>query len=117
LKKNIKPLNTSKAGLNKNNETIGLDLINSIEHYSFDYNENSRIVGGKVECGYIAQQLQSINPNLVRAIDQEDGSEILSPREDIIIPYLSKAIQEQSEMIKRLELKIEALEKAILNKN
>ncbi|MBP3931202.1 MAG: tail fiber domain-containing protein, partial [Peptostreptococcaceae bacterium] len=113
LKENIELLNTNSTNLDiENIETIGLDLVNAIEHYSFDYNKESCIESNRVECGYIAQQLREVNPDLVRAIEQGDGSEVLSPRADIIIPYLSKAIQEQQRQINLLKKEIYLIKNA-----
>ena len=96
-----------------NTNKIGLDLVNSINHYSFNYNEEKGFGNESVDCGYIAQDLQSLNPSLVREVPQQDGKILLEPRASMIIPHLSKAIQEQSEIIKKLESRILELENKI----
>ena len=105
LKENIRLIN-SKTTLSKNK--IGLDLIKSINHYSFNYKDDK---DNTVECGYISQDLQENNDQLVVAGMQEDGTEILQPRVSTIIPNLSLAIQEQQKIIEKLERRIEELER------
>lgn len=105
LKENIRLIN-DKTTLSKNK--IGLDLIKSINHYSFNYKDDK---DNTVECGYISQDLQENNKQLVVAGMQEDGTEILQPRVSTIIPNLSLAIQEQQKIIEKLERRIEELER------
>lgn len=104
LKENIKNVNEREHSKNK----IGLDLIKSINHYSFNYKDDK---DNTVECGYISQDLQENNKQLVVAGMQEDGTEILQPRVSTIIPNLSLAIQEQQKIIEKLERRIEELER------
>lgn len=105
LKENIKNVNEREH--NSKNK-IGLDLIKSINHYSFNYKDDKN---NTVECGYISQDLQENNKQLVVAGMQEDGTEILQPRVSTIIPNLSLAIQEQQKIIEKLERRIEELER------
>ncbi|WP_297437012.1 tail fiber domain-containing protein, partial [uncultured Clostridium sp.] len=104
LKENINRINrNSKPASNKK---IGLDLINSINHFNFNYKENSDFV----DCGYIAQDLQKNNSDLVREVKQNDGSIVLEPVASLIIPNLSLAIKEQQEQINLLKEQIKSLE-------
>lgn len=114
LKENIVILNSDVKDIDLyDNVKIGLDLINSINHYSYNYKETLGLGNEHVDCGYIAQQLQSLNPNLVRTVPQQDGSILLEPRASMIIPHLSKAIQEQQDQIDFLNKEIEFLKKEI----
>lgn len=109
LKENIVNIDQN-VNLLKDNQKIGLDLINSINHFSYNYKEDAGVGCESVDCGYIAQQLKEVNPSLVREVPQQDGNILLEPRASMIIPHLSKAIQEQDEKIKNLEEKIAKLE-------
>lgn len=113
LKDNIVNLNQKVRTVNTHNtdSRIGLDLINSMNHYSYVYKEDSR--NETIECGYIAQQLKEVNPGLVREVPQQDGNILLEPRASMIIPHLSKAIQQQDEKIKKLEERIAKLEQLL----
>jgi hypothetical protein len=91
---------------------IGLDTIMKIHHYSFKYNEKSKLKGS-VKCGYISQQLQEVEPSLVCEIEQEDGESLLQPVTHTFIPYLSKAIQEQQKIIDNQQEQIKSLEEAV----
>lgn len=100
FKHNIQPITVNKQDATLSSATPGLDLINQIEHYSFDYDEEHD--GKHIDCGYVAQQLEEIDERLVNKIEQNEDSKYYSeediytrqPNETIIIPYLSKAIQE-----------------------
>lgn len=75
-----------------------LDEVLKLKHKSFDY-----IDGINVENGFIAQELAEISEDLVLRIKQEDGSEIVQPRASGIIPWITKAIQEQNVYVRQLE--------------
>lgn len=87
LKENIK---TSKVN--------ALDHILNINLKSYNY-----VDGINVENGFIAQELAKISEDLVLRVVQSDGTEILQPRASGIIPWLTKAMQEQNVYIKQLE--------------
>lgn len=109
LKENVLLLNSKR----KNKNISGLDTIKKIEHYSFSYKDNQP----NVSCGYIGQQLEEINQDFVMKVKQKEDSEnydekdpfIRQPRPSRIIPYITKAIQEQQEIIEKLKLEIELL--------
>jgi hypothetical protein len=99
----------SDMKLKKNiNDSIedALSKVMQIKHRQFDWKQD----GTFVKHGYVAQELQSIDPDFVFGVPQEDGSEILNPRTDVLIPYLSKAIQQLQSKIEVLENKVEKLE-------
>ena len=87
-----------------------LEVIKKIEHYAFDFK-----TGGHREVGYIAQQLEKIIPDAVMDVAQhDDRGNKLSDRKQIhdheILTYATKAIQELSEKVDRLEARIAELE-------
>ena len=63
-----------------------------------------------IDCGYIAQQLEEIDERLIIKIEQpkdsiyysEEDKYTRQPNANVIIPYLSKAIQEL--YVKNIEL-------------
>jgi phage minor structural protein len=87
-----------------------LDKIMAIKHRKFDWKEEH---GGKhSKIGYISQELMEIDDTMVVEIAQKDAEgnkkpSRYQPNETVIIPMLSKAIQE-------LKAEIDALKLAIL---
>ncbi|WP_297419464.1 tail fiber domain-containing protein [Clostridium sp.] len=69
-----------------------------INHKQFNFKNATKTTS----IGYSAQELQKINPEFVCSVKQEDGSEILQPRVDIFIPYITKGIQELNEKIESI---------------
>lgn len=87
-----------------------LDIISKIKHRKFNW-KNSNTVE---EIGYIAQELEEIKKNFVIKIPQRDEKgNIIDERYQInetkIIPYLTKAIQEQQEQIENQNNLIQSL--------
>lgn len=105
----VQSYSLSKNNTNNITSTIGLDTINAINHYSFNFKPETKIEG-TIECGYISQQLQEVNPMFVRSIEQDDNTTILEPVASMLIPYLSKAIKELSSKIDELENKIASMQ-------
>ena len=79
-----------------------LSQVNAIRHRSFTWKEGSV----KEKLGYVAQELERINARWVDHVPQPDGEDMVQPRIDRIVPYLSKAIQELSARIDELERKV-----------
>jgi hypothetical protein len=75
-----------------------LATVNKIKFKEFDFDEEKSFKQGHVKCGITAQQVQSIDPDLV-----EQLGDFLSPKIDEMLYIALKAIQE-------LEAKIDALE-------
>jgi len=73
--------------------SAGLSIIEQLNPVTFDY-----INGGKNRAGFIAQEVQSILPNLVST--GSDG--MLGVRLEELLPYAVKAIQEQQKQINGL---------------
>lgn len=93
----------------KDTEIKGLDIVKKLKHKQFIYNssKNEHII----KIGYIADELQEIDEDLIFEVGED---KIKQPRESYIIPILSKAIQEQQEMIDDLKKKIQDLEKNLI---
>ena len=109
FKNNIQIIDSSnKENRSLDSEIPGLDLVNKIKHYSFDYDETHN--NTHIDCGYIAQQLEEIDERLIIKIEQpkdsiyysEEDKYTRQPNANVIIPYLSKAIQEL--YVKNIEL-------------
>lgn len=81
-----------------------LPQVNAIRHRSFTWKEGAI----KEKLGYVAQELERINARWVDHVPQPDGEDMVQPRIDRIVPYLSKAIQELSARIDELERKVNA---------
>lgn len=96
---NYSILNTSDERLKTNIEPPHVDalsVINAMQTYSFDWRES----GKHENLGFIAQQLEKINPDFVN-VSPADGH--YSTKEMKIIPYLVKAVQELSIKLEKLE--------------
>ena len=92
-------------------EISAIDRIMQIQHKQFAWKKDNT----KEEIGYIAQELEQIDPNYVRhnIIKDEDGNITSDNYEVRILPLLStatKAIQEQQKQIEELKNRIEKLE-------
>jgi len=104
---------SSDKRLKKNieNSPAALDKILTVQVVSHDWiNDDAH-----VEYGFIAQDLQSIIPQAVmEGNDKEDGSINMPWGVDYskIVPLLTKAIQEQQELIKQLQADVSALKEA-----
>lgn len=92
-------LNTSDRRMKTNiqdAEFSALDIIQAIQTYSFDWKKDGR----HENLGFIAQQLETVNPDFV-SVSPIDGH--YSTKDMKLIPYLVKAIQELSEQIDQLK--------------
>lgn len=98
LKKNI-----------KNSNYNAIDTIKKIKHREFDYKN-----GKHCDIGYVADELQEINKDLIIEVGND---KIKQPFINEIIPILSKAIQEQQEIIENLQNQINELKEMINNGN
>ncbi len=95
---------SSDNNLKHNVITIGnsLDLINSLRPVTFEWNDTLDGSGLGLHSGFIAQEVETIIPHVVHTgLDSFKG--IAYPE---LIPYLVKAIQEQSAKIDSLELQL-----------
>lgn len=88
----------------KNAEFNAVDTIMKIKHRQYDWKSN-----GKHEyVGYIAQELEKINPGLVNKIKEDEGETYLL-NEKALIAMATKAIQEQQQQIEELKKEINKL--------
>jgi len=91
------------------NAPSALSKVESLQVRSFDWKDGS----GAVPYGFIAQELEEVVPEAVsHGTTNEDGS-MLTPwgiDTSLIVPYLTKAIQEQQALITQLTNRISALE-------
>ena len=103
IKKNIKDSTIS-----------ALDIIKKIQHKEFDKKDD----GKHYKIGYIAQDMEQIDPNFVmkRPAD-ENIEERYYINELPIIATLTKAIQEQQEIIEQMQKRINEMEDRINGKN
>lgn len=94
LKENIKDCDIS-----------ALPFIESIRMRQFDWKRN----GVHQECGFIADELEELDPNLsIGGGYEEDGSmNEKSVNDFYLLGYLTKAVQELSQKVKDLEAKLE----------
>lgn len=103
---------TSDVKLKKNIEDSAVDalsMINAIEHKRFDFKKYKK----HRECGYIAQQLETISKEFVIDVEQGDGSTIKQVNTFELLSYATKAIQELSAKVDTLEERIATLEKEL----
>ncbi|WP_451916835.1 phage tail spike protein [Adlercreutzia rubneri] len=59
--------------------------------------------GAWVDCGYIAQEMQEINPAFVISVAEGTPDEQLQINENALIPYITKSLQEMDARIAALE--------------
>lgn len=90
-----------------------IETINKIKHRAFKWKENDI----ENKNGYIAQELEEINPDFVLKIPQTEDNDSFSYQinETIIIPYITKAIQEVFAMIEDQQKQINELKEQINN--
>ena len=73
-------------------DVCGIDAIRRFKHESFVFKKS----GFKRSIGYIAQNLQEIDPQLVENLG---GTLAINP--EVVIPYISKAVQELDVTVKK----------------
>lgn len=94
----------------KDCEVKALDIINKIQHKQFDKKDD----GKHYNIGYIAQDMEEIDPNFIIKREKTDTLEERYYINELpIIATLSKAIQEQQQQIEELKLKIKEMEEKI----
>lgn len=96
-----------KKGIKKS-YVRAINVIKKIVHRTFKWKDN----GVDVPLGYIAQEIEEVIPG--SAYKPEGG--YYQVRSSAIIPYLSKAIQEQQDQIEYLEARIKVLEEKLNGK-
>lgn len=96
----------------KDSKIYALDRIKKITHRMFKWKESKK----QEKIGYIAQELEEIDPNYVsHNITKDENGKVISDMYEVkILPILStatKAIQEQQEQIENMAKRIEELER------
>lgn len=90
----------------KDCEVKALDIINKIQHKQFDKKDD----GKHYNIGYIAQDMEEIDPNFIIKREKTDTLEERYYINELpIIATLSKAIQELSQQVKALQNEIKVL--------
>ena len=94
----------------------GLDDILKIQVRDYEWKATPVSEGGRITTGFVAQEIKQIFPQIVHgnegSLDGEeklDGTPLVVDYNELI-PILTKAIQDQSKIIERLESRIEKLE-------
>lgn len=99
-------------------EVDALEVVNQIQHRSFDMKSD----GEHHDIGYIAQELEKLDPQMVTKVYQSrevngrsyfTGDYTYQIDERKVIPYLSKSIQQLSEENEQLKAKNAELEKRL----
>ncbi len=94
----------------KDSEVKALDIVNKIQHRQF----NKKTDNKHYDIGYIAQELEEIDPNFVLIRPKtERTDEMYYINELPIIATLSKAIQEQQEEMESMKETINSLQEQI----
>lgn len=100
---------SSDARIKKNiqdSKTSALEIINRIKHKEFDKEDD----GKHYKIGYIAQDMEKIDPNFVKIKPKTETTEERYYINELpIIATLTKAIQEQQKQIEELKKEIEKL--------
>ena len=101
---------TSDLRLKSNiiNITNGISIIKQLRPVAYDKKIAIDSNEYNHDYGFIAQELQSVLPDIVT--EGLDTDKILSVNYTAIIPILTKAIQEQQQIIEQLTERIQALE-------
>jgi len=111
-------VNTSDARIKENVNSIdsGLDFVLKLKPVSFYWSKDYNTSLKNQQFGFIAQDIEKIMPELVIAgsYDHFNKTEGVRSLNYIgIVPFLTKAIQEQQEQIQSLEERIKKLEELI----
>lgn len=97
----------------KDSGITALSAIKSIRHRQFVWKENNI----KQQLGYIAQELETAIPNSTICINQPDGSNLRQIDETVILPYVTKAIQQLSAQVDDLKEENKKLRKELQQLN
>lgn len=89
----------------KKSRVPALSIINKIQHREFIWKRNDT----KVDLGYVAQEIKEVIPGSTFAVEQPDGSELLQISASIILPYVTKAVQQLSQKVDELTKEVERL--------
>ena len=88
---------------------VGLETIKELRPRQFDWISEDQ---DNSVYGFVAQELEQVLPSLVNTYMKDENTERKSIKHIELISVLTKAVQEQQELIERLEARITALENA-----
>jgi len=98
----------------KETEIVALNLINKLEVVEFDWKDEMYFTNSDKskheKAGFTAQQVKDVIPELV---NYDGDKDIYGINSIGLIPYLTKAIQEQQKIIETQNTRITALETAV----
>lgn len=97
----------------KDSGITALSAIKSIRHRQFVWKEKNI----KQQLGYIAQELETVIPHSTICINQPDGSNLRQIDETVILPYVTKAIQQLSAQVDDLKEENRKLRKELQQLN
>lgn len=85
-----------------------MSIIRAIKHRSFRWKDlidkaGERHFGGWVDCGYIAQELEEVDKRFAITVGEGTEGERKQISEQMLIPYITKAIQELDERVTKIE--------------
>lgn len=93
----------------KSTDVCALDKINAIDMVQFDW----KSTGEHEDLGLTANQLETIIPNAVFDVEQQDGDTIKQVNTPVVVPYTIKAIQELSTKVEGQQKEIDELKKLV----
>lgn len=97
----------------KNSETDALETVNRMKVRQFDWKE--RMGGGHQDIGFVADELEEIDPNLALGggYDENGEMDIKQINSPYLLNYAIKAIQELSAKVDEQEKRIKELERRL----
>ena len=100
-----------KLKTNKINITGALDKVNSLNGFTFEWNEVADKVldlGGnpRRQLGVSAQEVQKVAPEAVKSITTDKNDEFLTVKYEKLVPLLIEAVKELSDKVEKLEQKL-----------
>lgn len=96
----------SDSTLKSNILTMGNCLQDVLALRPVTYNWKNQIIGNATQIGLIAQEVQSIIPEVVHT----SADSLMGINYNALVPVLIRSIQEQQEIINNLEIRLQALE-------
>ena len=102
----ISQTSDERSKTNIKNSESGLNIVNGLQVRSFDWVDNAR---KSKKFGFVAQEMHSVFEDAVRVGGEDLQEDPWAIYESTLIPVLTKAIQEQQQMIEDLKSEIEQL--------
>lgn len=91
------------------------DVLREIKHKRFRWKDivdglGDVHQGSNVDCGYVAQEMQDLNPAFVITVAEGTPNEQLQINETILIPYITKSLQEIDARVTVIESQLQGKE-------